>query len=105
MKIRVSSEAFAKKGAGAPRHKFRGPKVTHAQTNFYRQNLSSVDKSGPSLRGRQREREAPEEGEAGGGRGRGRTLQLKAEPSTRLRKKKPRRDIFAYSSTLCVFRC
>ena len=68
MKIRVSSEAFAKKGAPAPQHKFRGPKVTHAQTNFYRQNLSSVDKSGPSLRGRQREREAPEEEERRRGR-------------------------------------
>ena len=67
IKLRVSSRAFSKKGAGAPGNKFRGPKVTHAQTNFYRQNLSSVDKSGPSLRGRQREREAPEERGGGGG--------------------------------------
>ena len=68
MKLRVSSRAFSKKGAGGPENKFRGPKVTHAQTMFYRQDLRSVDKSCPSLRGRQREREAPEEGEAGGGR-------------------------------------
>ena len=63
MKLRVSYETFAKKSAGAPGPRIRGAAADHAQTHFYRQNLSSVDKSGPGFRGRQREPEAPEEEE------------------------------------------